>query len=73
MKAGLTEIKIGTKIKTTKQWNNIIVTGRITHTFGEFGGTSKGAIAGIRLDEEYHNIFGEIGNLFEGDYQVIGG
>lgn len=84
MRAGKTYLKCGTKIQVTKQWlgklkdlfdNNKLpckkVTGTITHPFGMFGGYDFGAIAGIRIDKEYQNAFGEIGNLFEGDYKVI--
>ncbi|MFW5872133.1 MAG: hypothetical protein ACOCUT_03415 [bacterium] len=47
MKAGLIDIKSGTRIRTTKKWNKYIVEGEITHPFGSLGGTEYGAIAGI--------------------------
>lgn len=70
MKAGKTNVEVGTKIKTTLQWGEI-VTGTITHAFGCYGGTDYGAIAGIRIDKEFHEEYGEEGNLFEGDFEVI--
>lgn len=71
MKAGKTEIECGTKIRTTLKWQNAIVTGEITHPFGAFGMYDHGAIAGIRIDKEFQSLFGEIGNLMEGDFEVI--
>ena len=69
MNAGKTNIPIRTKIKTTKQWNkDIIVTGEITHPFGCFGGDP---IAGIRIDKEYQTQFGDIGNLYKGDFEIL--
>ena len=49
MNAGKTNIEIGTKIKTTKNWDVTIITGTITHPFGCFGMYDYGAIAGIRI------------------------
>lgn len=70
MKAGFTDLDCGTRIKTTKKWLGMIVTGEITHPFGEFG--NFGAIAGIRIDKEYrYKGIGETGNLFVGDFEVI--
>ena len=72
MKAGKTNLEVGTRIKTTKKWDpNIRVTGKITHPFGIFGGTDYGAIAGIRIDEEFQLIFGEVSNLMPGDFEKI--
>ena len=64
MNAGKTTIKVGTKIKTTSKWGKI-VTGTITHPFGFLGGNP---IAGIYIDRKYQDWFGEIGNLYEGDF-----
>ena len=70
MDAGKTKIQVGTKIRTTKQWDEKIITGTITHPFGCFGVTPS-TIAGIEIDTEYHAEFGEIGNLFKGDFEII--
>lgn len=67
MKAGLTDIEIGTRIRTTKRWNKKIITGTITNPFGCFGE----AFAGIRIDAQYHAEFGEIANLMELDFSII--
>ena len=71
IKAGKTDILVGSKIKTASKWG-AVVTGTITHAFGQFGGTSYGAIAGIWIDAEYQQGRGETGNLFPGDFEVIG-
>lgn len=69
MKAGKTNIDIGARIRTTKRWDEeAIITGTITHPFGCFGGNP---IAGIYIDKEYQGTFGEIGNLYKGDFEVI--
>jgi len=70
MKAGRTDIEIGTRIRTTSRWDKSIITGEITHPFGCFGIT-KSTVAGIYIDPEYKNEFGKIGNLYDGDYEVI--
>jgi hypothetical protein len=67
MNAGKTNIPVGTKIRTTNQWDTVIVTGKITHPFGCFGGNP---IAGIWIDEEYQSQFGDMGNLYKGDYEI---
>lgn len=71
MKAGKTNLDVGTKIKTTKKWDDVIITGTITHPFGCFGGYDKGAIAGIYIDTEFQKTFGKTGNLFEGDFKTM--
>ncbi len=71
MKAGKTNLDVGTQIKTTKKWDKNIITGTITHAFGNFGMYDYGAIAGIRIDEKYQNMFGETGNLFKDDFKVL--
>ena len=71
MKAGKTNVEVGTRIRTTKNWDRRIVTGTITHPFGCFGMYDFGAIAGIRIDKQYQNEFVEIGNLMKNDFVVI--
>jgi hypothetical protein len=69
MNAGKTRIPIGTKVRTTKRWDkDDIVTGTITHPFGYFGGNP---IAGIRIDKKYQSTFGDIGNLYKGDFEIL--
>lgn len=68
MFAGKTKIEVGTRIRTTKKWDNTIVTGTITHPFACFGGNP---IAGIRIDREYLTEFADIGNLYKGDFKVM--
>ena len=68
MNAGKTNIPVGTKIRTTKRWDEKIVTGKITHPFGCFGGNP---MAGIYIDKEYQEDFTDIGNLYTGDFEVI--
>jgi len=70
MKAGKTNIEIGTRIKTTKTWDATIITGTITHSFGCFGMYDYGAIAGIYIDKEYQSQFGETGNLMKNDFEL---
>ena len=69
--AGKTNIPIGTRIKTTNQWNEQTVTGIITHPFGCFGGYNYGAVAGISIDKQYTIGVSDIGNLFKGDFIII--
>lgn len=69
MKAGRTKIDMGTRIRTTTQWGGI-VTGYITHPFGSFG-INPSTLAGIVIDEEYHAQFGDKGNLYEGDFELL--
>lgn len=72
MKAGKTYVEVGTRIKTTKRWDSEhTVTGEITHPFGKFGMYDFGAVAGIRIDEDYHYLFGDIGNLGPFDFEVV--
>ena len=71
MIAGKTNIDCGTKIKTTLRWDRTIITGIITHPFGCFGKYDYGAVAGIRIDKEFHKLFGKIGNLMSNDFTVI--
>jgi hypothetical protein len=71
-KAGKTNLECGTRIKTTYHWDNDkIITGEITHPFGKFGSYDYGAVAGIRIDEQYQKEYGDIGNLFDGDFEPI--
>lgn len=67
MKAGKTDIEVGTRIRTTKTWLEEGITGTITHPFG----ISSNAIAGIWIDPLYQPRFTSIGNLYEGDFEVI--
>jgi hypothetical protein len=72
MKAGKTNIDVGTRIRTTRAWGgDDIVTGEITHPFGCYGAYDRGAIAGIYIDAAFQKKFGEIGQLFPGDFEVI--
>ena len=71
MKAGKTDIEVGTKVITNGRWLKKGITGSITHPFGSFGGSDYGAVAGIRIDKEFRSDFGEIGNLFKNDFKVI--
>ena len=73
MLAGKTYLKVTARIRTTKKWDkDTIVTGEITHPFGCFGGTSYGAVAGIRIDYQFKDKFPTlIGNLFKGDFEEI--
>jgi len=68
MNAGKTKFKCGARIQTTRKWDRKrIITGTITHPFGAFG---AGAVAGIRIDRKYHKYFGEVGNLYRGDFKA---
>jgi len=70
MKAGQTDIEVGTKIRTTTSWDKTIITGTIAHPFGYFGGNPQ-VVAGIRIDKKFQDRFLGIGNLYAGDFEVV--
>ena len=71
MKAGKTNIDVGTKIEMLKDRSLKGATGKITHAFGCYGSYDHGAIAGVWIDNyrEYNLSQAEV-NLFKGDFKV---
>lgn len=75
--AGKTNVLVGTRIRTTKQWDEDgagrIVEGEITHPFVYLEGYGLGAVAGIWIDLEDADRYGidERANLFPGDWKII--
>lgn len=72
MKAGKTNIEVGTKIKFLEPSGIGGATGKITHAFGFLGFYDHGAIAGAYVDDhrKYGFPFPEV-NLFAGDFEII--